>query len=349
MAEKTFHRSRRRQLKAILRDTLLLLRQFRTPLLFFLVAILGGGISYFLIAKQVGEPVENIAEAVYIVLTLAFLQPSRDFPNNPILETYYFVMPLIGIGVLAFGLADFGIMLFNKQARSKEWEMAIASTLNKHHVLVGLGHLGFNTIQYLKGMNQHVAVIELNPSADLITPVENMDIPIIQDDASRPSALEAAGIRRATAIILCTQNDALNLKIALKARSMNPDIRVIIRIFDEEFAQALTEQFHFTAISGTAIAAPAFASSATGSDITPPISIEGESLSLGRISVAPGSPLDGKTVGQIEDHYIVSIILVRGNGVTEFHPTDSHHIKTNDMIAILGRPDRLHQLIHDSQ
>ena len=228
--------------------------------------------------------------------------------------------------------------------------MAIASTLDKHHILVGLGHLGFHIVQHLKGaMNQQMAVIEQSSSADLINAVQEMDIPIIHDDASRETALEAAGVRRANSIILCIQNDALNLKIALKARSMNPAIRVIIRIFDDDFAQALTQQFGFTALSGTGLAAPAFAAAATDSEITSPISIEGESLSLARITISPGCALEGKTVGQIEDGYNVSLILLRHDGKSEFHPTDSLPVKANDMVAVLGRPDRLHLLIHDCQ
>ena len=329
---------------------MLLLREFRTALVVFLLAIFGGGILYYSIAQQVGEPLQNLTEAIYIVLTLAFLQPPGTFPYSPYLEIFFFIMPLIGIGALALGLADFGYLFFNRRARSKEWEMAIASTLDKHHILVGLGHLGFHVVQHLKGaMNQPMAVIELDPSADLITAVQEMDIPIIHNDASRESALEAAGIRKASSIILCIQDDAVNLKIALKARSLNPDIRVIIRIFDDDFAHALTDQFGFIALSGTGLAAPAFAASATDSEITRPISIEGESFSLARITISSGCLLEGKTVGQIEDRYVVSVILVRHNGKSEFHPTDSHPVVTDDMVAVLGRPDRLHQLIHDSQ
>ena len=316
----------------------------------FLFAILGGGFLYFFIAESVGEPLRNISESFYIVLSLAFFQPPGEFPESPYLEVFFFIMPLVGIGSLALGLADFGYLFFNRRARSKEWEMAIASTLDRHHILVGLGHLGFHVIQHLKGaMNQPIAVIELDPSADLITLVQEMDIPIIHDDASRESALEAAGIRRASSIVLCIQNDAVNLKIALKARSLNPKIRVIIRIFDDDFAQALTQQFGFIALSGTGLAAPAFAASATDSEITRPISIEGESLSLARITISPGCQLEGKTVGQIEDGYIVSVILVRHDSKSDFHPTDSHPVTTDDMVAALGRPDRLHRLIHDSQ
>jgi len=337
-------------LHASLRDTALLLREFRTALIVFLVAIFSSGALYFSIAQQVGEPLRNFTEAIYIVLSLAFFQPPGDFPESPFLEAFFFFMPLVGIISLALGLADFGYLVFNRRARSKEWEMAIASTLEKHHVLVGLGHLGFHVVEHLKvAMNQQIAVIEQNPSADMFKAVQDMDIPIISDDASREFVLEAAGVRRAKSIILCMQNDAVNLKIALKARSMNPNIRVIIRIFDDDFAKALTEQFGFMALSGTGLAAPAFAASATDAEITRPVSIEGEALSLARIHINPGCKLENETVGGIEDGYNTSIILVRHDGTSNFHPVDSHPILANDIIAVLGRPDILHQLIHDSQ
>jgi Trk K+ transport system NAD-binding subunit len=336
--------------RASLRDTLLLLREFRTSLAVFLIAIIGGGALYSSIATRAGEPVRNLSEAIYIVLSLAFFQPPVEFPESPYLEAFFFIMPLVGIGALALGLADFGYLFFNRRARSKEWEMAIASTLENHHILVGLGHLGFHVVQHLKGgMNQHMTVIEQDLSVDLINKVQEMDIPIIKDDASREATLEAAGIYNATSIILCIQDDATNLKIALKARSLNPDIRVIVRIFDDDFAHALTDQFGFTALSGTGLAAPAFASAATDSEITRPVTIEGESLSLARIFINPGSKLVDETVGSVEDGYNVSIILVRHDGKSDFHPVDAHPILEHDIVAVLGRPDILHQLIHDSQ
>ena len=73
--------------------------------------------------------------------------------------------------------------------------MAVASTYSKHTVLVGLGHLGYRVVEELHEMEESVVVIELNPSASLIAEVQNMGIPIIHDDATRPAALEAARVR----------------------------------------------------------------------------------------------------------------------------------------------------------
>jgi voltage-gated potassium channel len=342
-------RSRSRRWKASWRDTLLLFREFRAPLLLFLVAIIGAGVFYYLIAARAGEPVDGLVEAVYLVLTMAFLQSSGGFPHHPLLQAFYFILPLIGVGTLALGLADFGILLFNRRARSKEWEMAIASTFSKHTILVGLGHLGYRVVERLHAMDKSIVVIELNPSADLVAAVQKKGIPVIQDDATRPTALEAAGIERARTIVLCSQNDAMNLKIAVKARSMNPSIQVVIRIFDDDFADSLQDQFDFIAMSATAMAAPAFAAAASGVDITNPVTVEGESLSMARLTIDSRSLLAGKTVGEIEQSYDVSVVLLKHDSEQDMHPPATQGITDGDTLVVLGSPERLNVIVHDNQ
>jgi Trk K+ transport system NAD-binding subunit len=283
------------------------------------------------------------------MLTLTFLQPSGSFPTHPFLQVWYFLMPVIGVVTLAQGLADFGILFFNRRARSKEWEMAVASTYTKHTVLIGLGHLGYRVAEELHEMEESVVVIELNLSADLIAEVQNMGIPIIHGDATRPTILDAAHVGEAHTIILCMQNDAVNLQVALKARSINPDIRVVIRIFDEDFARALHDQFGFSALSATVMAAPIFAAAAAGADVTNPISIEGQLFSLARLTVPPTSKLAGKTVGFIEDNYHLNVILVRFDHQSDMHPTNSRVINIGETLAVLGGPAQLSRLVHDNE
>jgi voltage-gated potassium channel len=341
-------RHRRHHWRANMRETLLLLREFRNPLLLFSGAILGTGAMYYHASQQLGEPVGSLVESIYLMLTLTFLQPSGNFPTHPFLQLWFFLLPLLGVGTLAQGLADFGILLFNRRARSKEWEMAVASTYSKHTVLIGLGHLGYRVVQKLHEMEENVVVIELNPSADLITAVQNMNIPVIHDDATRPAALETAGIARAKTVMLCMQNDSVNLQVALKARSINPQIQVVIRIFDEDFARALQTQFGFTALSATEMAAPVFAAAAAGADVTNPISMEGQQLSLARLTISPTSALAGKTVGFVEDNYHLNIVMVRYDHHSEMHPTDSRLLNIGDMLAVLGGPEELSHLMHQN-
>lgn len=338
-----------RRWKAAWRDSLILVNEFKTPLIVFTLIVIGGGLYYKVLARQVGEPIQNLGEAVFIILSAAFLQVVGDFPEHPYLQLFHFFMPLVGAIVLAQGLADFGSLLFNRHTRSKEWEMAVASTLNKHIILVGLGHLGYRIVQKLCDMGRDVAVIELNPSIDTFRAVQKMDVAVIQDDGTRVAALEAANIREALTIILAGQNDAMNLQIALKARSLNPDIQVVIRIFDVDFAHALHDQFGFTALSATEMAAPVFAAAAAGADVTNPISIEGQQLSLARMTISDSSRLANKTVGYVEDNYRLNIILLRHDQHSEMHPTDTRPLHAGDTLAALGGPEQLRQLMQDSK
>jgi len=338
-----------RQWKAGWRDTLILLKEFRSPLLIFAVAVIGGGFAYAAIAKLVGAPVQSLTEAIYIVLTAAFLQPVGEFPRHFGLQVFHFLMPLIGIIILAQGLADFGSLLFNRRARNKEWEMAVASTMSKHIVLIGLGHLGYRVTQRLHEMGENVAVVELSPDTHTAIAAREMGIPVIEGDARHAAALEAANIKDARTIILASQHDAMNLQIALKARSLNPTIQVVIRIFDADFAQSLQEQFGFTALSATEMAAPVFAAAASGADVTNPISIEGQQLSLARLTIPAASSLADKTVGYVEDNYHLNIILLRHDHHSEMHPTDTRPLHSGDTLAVLGGPEQLSRLMQDNQ
>lgn len=338
-----------RKLKASWRDTLLLLREFRQPLVSFSLTITLGALLYDWLARGYGEPIGSFSEALYLMLTLVFFQPGGEFPSQPALQVFYFLMPLVGLVILAQGLADFGYLLFNRRARSKEWEMAVASTFENHIILVGLGHLGYRVVRQLHQMEEPVVVIELNPNADLAGSVQAMNIPVLPDDATRQAVLEAAGIRRAKTIVLCSQNDSMNLQIAVKARSLNPNIRVVIRIFDDDFAEAIQQQFGFVALSATSMAAPAFAASAAGADVTRPITVEGQSLSLGRLTITKGSKLHWRSVEELQARYDVSIVLLKKDGLLDMHPNGKEILREGDVIAVLGSPERLNAVVHDNQ
>ncbi|MFN8382269.1 MAG: NAD-binding protein [Anaerolineales bacterium] len=339
-----------RHFQASVRDTTILLREFKAPLLWFSVAILGGGFLYNFIANLVNEPMDGLVESIYTVLIATFLQPAnRTFPHHIALQLFHFLMPVIGLIVLAQGLADFSVLLFNRRARTKEWEMAVASTLRKHIILVGLGHLGYRVALKLHEMGEQIAVIEFNADTDTLNAARNLGIPVIHDDATRPVALEAANVKDARTIIMASQNDAMNLQIALKARSINPKINVVLRIFDDDFAHALQEQFGFIALSATEMAAPVFAAAAAGADVTNPISVEGQLLSLARLTISEDAPFANKTVGYVEDNYHLNIVLLRHDHQSEMHPTDKSPLHVGDVLAVLGVPEQLNLLLHDNE
>ena len=338
-----------RDLRAGWRDTLILISEFKTALILFTFTVVGGGLTYYLLAQAVHESLGSVGEAIYTILAATFLQPVGEFPQALVLQLFHFIMPVIGVIFLAQGLTDFGVLLFNRKSRGKEWEMAVASTMNQHIVLVGLGHLGYRVAQKLHEMGESIVVLEVQMGTHTTVAARDMGIPVISVDARHAGALESANIKEARTIILASQNDAMNLQIALKARSLNPDIQVVIRIFDEDFAHALQDQFGFIALSATEMATPVFAAAAAGSDVTNPISIEGQLLGLARIKIRPTSKLANRTIGYVEDNYHLNIVLLRHDHKSEMHPTDACPIHPGDTLAVLGGPEQLNRLVRDNE
>jgi hypothetical protein len=83
--------------------------------------------------------------------------------------------------------------------------------------------------------------------------------------------------------------------------------------------------------------------------VTNPISVEGQQLSLARLTISPTSHLAEMTVGQAEDHFHLSIVLVRQNHHSEMHPSDHVKLKAGNTIAVLGGPEQLNHLVHDNE
>lgn len=334
-----------RRIEAIWRDTTLLLKEFFWPLIIFCVILIGGGILYYNLGIQAHEPVSSLPEAIYLVLGLIFLQPTIPFPNDWHLQLFFFLLPAIGLSVIVQGVAEFATLFLNKRARNKEWEMAVASTFDNHVIIVGLGHLGYQILKNLLQIDLDVVVIELDPDKELITEVQALGIPVIADDANKQTTLENAGIQKAASIILCTQNDPLNMQMAIKAKALNPEIKVVTRIFDEYFADAIRTQFDFIAMSSSVMSAPQFAAAAAGIEMTRPLTIEGESYSLARFDITENSNLIDMSVGDIEQDYDVSLVLIKRNDSTDNHPRSDKLIKANDCIVVLSSPLRIKNII----
>lgn len=348
MANGRADRGLRRRLRAGWRDTLLLLDEFKWPLAAFAGVILLSSVLWSVIPKPAEEAHANFGETLYRMIQLVFFQGGDRFPQTDALRVFYYVLPILGLGILGLGLADFGAQLFNRRGRSKEWEMAVASTFRNHVVLIGMGHLGFRVANQLRDMGRELVVIELDDRQDLTREIRSRDVPVIIDDATRDTVLIGAGIERARAIILAIQNDALNLKIALKARALNPKIDVVVRIFDDDFAEALRKQFGFTAMSATSLAAPFFAATAAGVDLSQPVTVEGHPLSVSRLVVAGGSRLSAMTIGDIEQRYDVSVVMIHATDGTDMHPPDSRRARPGDTLAVFGAPESVNRLAGDN-
>jgi Trk K+ transport system NAD-binding subunit len=328
------------------RDTLVLLRQFRGPLIAFNLAFLAGGGLYFTLAQQAGEAhPASLAEAVFLVLSMIFLQANADFPGVWYLQIFFFVMPLVGLSILGQGAADIGVLLFNRRARGEAWQVAVAATYSNHIVIVGMGHLGFRVARALQEIGESFVLIEQNPEAELLSYAHDWNVPIIRGDSLKHEVLRQAGVDRAHTIVIATSDDTMNLQIAIHARAVNPQVRTIVRLFDDEFAREVRQAFGITAAYSTsALAAPAFAAAAAGLEVAQTVTLSGRMLHMSHFTLEPGSALVGQTISQVEHAYDVSVVLLRRGKEADLHPNNEAVLREGDQITVFADVSTLHHL-----
>ncbi|WP_128433722.1 NAD-binding protein [Streptomyces cyaneus] len=177
--------------------------------------------------------------------------------------------------------------------------------LGGHVVLLGLGKIGTRVLTRLRELHIPVVCVEADPEARGLATARRLRVPVVLGDVTQEGVLEAAKIHRAHALLAVTSADTTNLEAALYARSVRPDLRVVLRLYDDDFATAVYRTLRAAhpyastrSRSVTHLAAPAFAGAMMGRQILGAIPVERRVLLFAAVDVAGHAQLEDKTVGQ---------------------------------------------------
>jgi len=328
----------RRTLRAQLRDLRVLFREFRISLLLLAAVVMGGALAFHLlyVYPDTGRHPPFVG-ALHATFALIFFETLLPFPDQWYLQILFFVIPILGLALFADGLLRFGTALLDKQARGQKWQVAMASTYSNHVVICGLGKLGYRVILQLLNFGRDVVGIEVNPEGRFVERVRALGIPLIIADARRSETLIKAGVERAETIIPCTDDELTNLDIALDARELNPDVKVVMRMFDAEFARRVENGFAIhTAFSTTALAAPIFAAAAMRVNIKHSFYVGKQLLNLGEVLIKPDSQLMGWSVEKLEAELDLSVVCYHSQDTADLHPDPALILGAGDKILVLA-------------
>jgi voltage-gated potassium channel Kch len=183
-----------------------------------------------------------------------------------VIKVFTAIMMIIGAGVIGICYALINDFILGSQLR-QFW--AAAQVPYRHHYIVcGLGGVGFRIVQQLLNQGYEVVVLENDPNNRFLHSARSMGIPVIIEDASLASTLNAANISTAAALVAATSSDMVNVEIALCAKGTAPKLPVIVRNHDPQFSLSVQQVFEFeTVLCPTELATPSFAAAALGGRI----------------------------------------------------------------------------------
>ncbi|MFB7654003.1 MULTISPECIES: NAD-binding protein [unclassified Streptomyces] len=174
-----------------------------------------------------------------------------------------------------------------------------------HVVLLGLGKIGTRVLTRLREMDIPVVCVEADPEARGMATARRLRVPVVLGDVTQEGVLEAAKIHRAHSLLALTSVDTTNLEAVLYGRSVRSGLRVVLRLYDDDFATAVYRTLraaHPGALtrsrSVTHLAAPSFAGAMVGRQILGAIPVERRVLLFAAVEVAGHPQLEGRTVGE---------------------------------------------------
>lgn len=342
-----------RLLRALWRDTTALLTEFRASLLLFVIVTVGGGFLYGELHVLAGKPRLDFYQLPLLMVELMVLETPIEMPAEPYLLIFWYALPPIAVFILGRGAADFVRLFFDRTGRRDAWEEAVASTYRNHVVVLGLGHVGLGVVRTLVDMGFEVVGVDIEIPPELDAELHALGVPAIVGDGRNEAIMHKAGLAHADAFLACTSIDYVNVEAIMRARDMNPDIRIVARMFDNRSATQLKRFMGVqAAMSSAQLSAPVFAGAAVGIEITQTITVGGEEYSMVRLTVEAGSFMDGRTIRELQHSQNIDIVLHGRGESIDIHPDSgivvqagdtlvlfAHHRKITDVVA-RNRPNK---------
>jgi len=253
------------------------------------------------------------------------------------------IYPLFGVVLLGEGVVRLGLLLASRRQGEKEWMRVMASTYRGHIVLCGLGHLGYRVLEQLLATGQEVVTLEKDSEGRFVAQAKAKGVPVLARDMKDDEALAEAGVAQARAIIIATNDDMANLEVALDARRMNPGIKVIMRLFDQQIASKLSGALTLdAAFSSSALAAPVVAAMSIDSHVLAAYQIGGVPHVTFELGVQTGSPILGRSVADLEARYGARVLArTPKDGATQVPASASAVLAVGDVLVIHAAAARM--------
>ncbi|MGW4285468.1 NAD-binding protein [Streptomyces sp. NPDC004673] len=264
------------------------------------LAVLAGCVIALAVALSIVTGIHPV-KAFYLTLLDLFAidDPALGEPlGRKILQLLSGLVGLLLLPVLLAAVLE-GLGTFRTQSALRKPPRGLGG----HVVLLGLGKIGTRVLIRLRELHIPVVCVEGNPEARGLAVARRLRVPVVIGDVTQEGVLEAAKIHRAHALLAVTSADTTNLEAVLYARGVRPDLRAVLRLYDDDFATAVYRTLRVAHPLATTrsrsvsyLSAPAFAGAMLGRRVLGAVPVERRVLLFASVDVADRPQLEGRTL-----------------------------------------------------
>ncbi|MFL5242101.1 MAG: potassium channel family protein [Gemmataceae bacterium] len=215
-------------------------------------------------------------------------------------------------------------------------------------ILCGLGRVGRRVLEYLRAAGMTVVVIDTECTFD---DPRLMGARLIQGDCRERPILAQAGLDKARGVLILTSNDLINISTALTIRNLHPDVRIVMRMFNENLIARLGQSvYNVFALSTSNLTAPLIALTAMTGQALGTFRIEGMAegrRQVAEIKVDENSPWLGRSIDNLVTGVAQVVAYFPKDGKDQWlHEVNlERKLEAGDRIVVCGDPKALAPLL----
>src|SRR5262249_1818486 len=220
-------------------------------------------------------------------------------------------------------------------------------------VVCGLGRVGWRVLEYLQAANLPVVIVDTNCRPD---DPRLRGVRVVVGDCRRRDILEAADVAQARGVVILTGDDLLNISATLMVRPLNPDVRVVLRMFNHNLLGRLGKAVrNVYALSTSMLTAPILAMTAMTGQGLGAFRLEHEGdgrRQVAETTVHPESKLYGRTIAEaLGDRAVLVLAHLPRQGAAKFllEVDPQTRLIAGDRLVLCGDPHLLVPLLADSE
>lgn len=263
-----------------------------------------------------------------------------------------FLCGLISIASIASVLGVLGLITDNLLSSRFEFlSKRPAIPKQNHVVVVGFGRIGQRVAAILREFKQPVVAIteRLEPSKMLTK------IPLVVGDFV--TELSKVNLANAKSVVVVTDDQMLNLEVALMARNaaqqVDRTIGIVIRTYDQRFRDNLSNLLpDAKTLAAYELSAEAFVGAAFGENILGLLRLNNQTILVTEYQIVENDTLVGKSLFQLSYGYgVVPIFHQRANQSSEEYtelilPPSERQLYVGDRLVVLASINGLRRIEH---
>jgi len=315
---------------------------FRNGLIAIFVIIFCGMFGYRFIEGW------SWSDSLYMtVLTVSTVGLREVHPLSFSGRLFTILLIVFGSGFMAYCVARIVELLFQRSlsnALGRKNMMKKIAQLKDHVILCGYGRTGSSVATELQDAGKPFVVVENNE--EIVRRLEEQGLPHVAGDASEESVLEAANVAKADSLVAALESDAENLFLTLTSGSMNPGLRIIVRVHDPDNARKFRKAGASRVVSPIASGANQIAQLVTRPAVVDLVELvtrdKNVALQVFEHPIEEGSEMAGKTIAEARLRQALGCMVIaikHPGGHTGFDPGPDVRLHAGDVLVAIRRPE----------